>query len=150
MSSPSTTRVPARSLPLKVASTPVDEDGNEEDAVEIRDRSGSTNDGTPEEAHDPIGDVVLMTPNVGLSTTHSELRTGTHGFARIFPPSARQKAVSAGTSLATMITDERKRRQLPMSSLDKGRILDSTPRELRERFAVAEDTLSLHLKSALL
>ena len=37
-----------------------------------------------------------------------------------------------------------------MSSLDKGRILDSTPRELRERFAVAEDTLSLHLKSALL
>ena len=109
MSSPSTTRILARRLPLKVASTPVDEDGDEEDAVEIRDRSGGTNDGTPEEAHDPIGDVVLMTPNLGLSTMYSELRTGTHGFARIFPPSARQKAVSAGTSLRTTIKDERER-----------------------------------------
>ena len=72
LSSPSTTRVPARRLPLKVASTPVDEDGDEEDAVEIRDGSGGTNDGTPEEAHDPIGDIVLMTPNVGLSTIYSE------------------------------------------------------------------------------
>ena len=46
--------------PLKVTSTPVDEDGDEEDAVEVRDRSGSANDGTPKEAHSPIGDVVLV------------------------------------------------------------------------------------------
>ena len=37
-----------------------------------------------------------------------------------------------------------------MSGLDEGRILDGTPRKLREGFAIFEDTLSLHLESALL
>ena len=37
-----------------------------------------------------------------------------------------------------------------MSGLDEGRVLDSTTGELRESFAVVKDTLSLHLKSALL
>jgi len=97
--------------PLKVTSTPVDEDGDEEDTVKVRNRSSSANDSAPKETHDPVGDVV--------------------GFARIPPPSAGQKAVS-------------------MSGLNKGRVLDGTPRELRESLAVAEDALSLHLKSTLL
>ena len=37
-----------------------------------------------------------------------------------------------------------------MSRLNKGRVLDGTPGELRESLAVFEDALSLHLKSALL
>lgn len=37
-----------------------------------------------------------------------------------------------------------------MSGLNEGRILDGTPRELRESFTIVEDTLSLHLESALL
>jgi hypothetical protein len=37
-----------------------------------------------------------------------------------------------------------------MGGLNKGRVLDGAPRELRESFAVAEDALSLHLESALL
>lgn len=37
-----------------------------------------------------------------------------------------------------------------MSGLNKGGVLDGTPRELRESLAVFEDALSLHLKSALL
>jgi len=107
--------IPIRSVllraPLKVASTPVDEDGDEEDAVEVRDGSSSADDSAPEEAHSPVGDVI--------------------GFARVLPPSAGQKAVS-------------------VSGLNKGRILDGAPRELRESLAVVEDALSLHLKSALL
>ena len=34
-------------LPLKVTSTPMDEDGDEEDAVEVRDRGGGADDSTP-------------------------------------------------------------------------------------------------------
>jgi len=37
-----------------------------------------------------------------------------------------------------------------MSGLNEGRILDGTPRKLRESFAIVEDALGLHLKSALL
>ena len=68
LSSPSTTSVPARRRPLKVASTPVDEDGDEEDAVKVRDRSSGADDSTPEEAHGPIGDVVLVMSNVNRAT----------------------------------------------------------------------------------
>jgi hypothetical protein len=46
-------------LPLEVTSTPVDEDSDKEDAVEIRNRGGGADDSTPEEAHSPVGDVVL-------------------------------------------------------------------------------------------
>lgn len=49
-----------QSLPLKVTSTPVDEDSDEEDAIEIRDRSSGANNSAPEEAHGPVGDVVLV------------------------------------------------------------------------------------------
>jgi len=97
--------------PLKVTSAPVDKNGDEEDAIEVRDRSGGADDSTPEEAHSPVGNVVR--------------------FARVLPPSARQKAVS-------------------MSGLDKGRVLDDTPWELRECLAVVEDALGLHLESTLL
>ena len=38
----------------------MDEDGDEEYAIEVRDRSSSADDSTPEEAHSPVGDVVLM------------------------------------------------------------------------------------------
>ena len=37
-----------------------------------------------------------------------------------------------------------------MSGLDKGRVLDGTSWKLRKSFAIFEDTLSLHLESALL
>jgi hypothetical protein len=37
-----------------------------------------------------------------------------------------------------------------MSGLNEGGVLDGTPWKLRESFAIVEDTLSLHLKSALL
>ena len=37
-----------------------------------------------------------------------------------------------------------------MSGLNEGRILDGAPRKLRESSAIFEDTLSLHLESALL
>jgi len=37
-----------------------------------------------------------------------------------------------------------------MSCLNKGRVLDDTPWELRESLAVVKDTLGLHLESALL
>jgi len=47
-------------LPLEVTSTSVDEDGDEEYAIEVRDRSGSADDSTPEEAHSPVGNVVLV------------------------------------------------------------------------------------------
>jgi len=97
--------------PLEVTSTPVDKNGDEEDAVEVRDGSSGADDSAPEEAHSPVGDVV--------------------GFARVLPPSTCQKTVS-------------------VSGLDKGRVLNSATGELRESFAVLEDTLSLHLKSALL
>ena len=42
----------------------MDENSYEEDAVKVRDRTSGTDDGTPEEAHRPIRDVVLMTKNV--------------------------------------------------------------------------------------
>lgn len=51
-------------LPFKVASTPVDEDGDKEYAVEVRNGSSGANDGAPEEAHNPVGDVVLVRSNV--------------------------------------------------------------------------------------
>jgi hypothetical protein len=37
-----------------------------------------------------------------------------------------------------------------MSGLDKGRVLDNTPWELRECLAVVKDALGLHLESTLL
>ena len=37
-----------------------------------------------------------------------------------------------------------------MSGLDKGRVLDGTAWKLGESLAIVEDTLSLHLESALL
>lgn len=42
----------------------MDKNGDEEDAVEVRDGSSGTDDSTPEEAHSPVGDVVLVTPSV--------------------------------------------------------------------------------------
>ena len=42
----------------------MDENGDEEDAIKVRDRSSGTNDSAPEEAHGPIGDVVLVISNV--------------------------------------------------------------------------------------
>ena len=50
-------------IPLEVASTSVNENGDEEDAIEVRDRSSGADDSTPEEAHNPIGDVVLSVSN---------------------------------------------------------------------------------------
>ena len=50
--------------PLEVTPTPVDEDSDEEDAVEVRYGSGGADDSTPEEAHRPVGDVVLAEPSV--------------------------------------------------------------------------------------
>jgi len=42
----------------------VDEDGDEKDAIEVGDRSSSADDSTPEEAHSPVGDIVLVMSNV--------------------------------------------------------------------------------------
>jgi hypothetical protein len=45
--------------PFKVTSTAVNENGYEEDRVEVRDGGGEANDGAPEEGHNPISGVVL-------------------------------------------------------------------------------------------
>jgi hypothetical protein len=42
----------------------VNKDGDEEDAIEVRNRSGSADDSAPEEAHDPVGDVVLVMSSI--------------------------------------------------------------------------------------
>jgi hypothetical protein len=45
--------------PLEVTANTVDEDSNEEYAVEVWDERRRADNGAPEEAHSPIGDVVL-------------------------------------------------------------------------------------------
>lgn len=37
----------------------MDKDGDEEQAVEVRDERRCADDGSPEETHGPIGDIVL-------------------------------------------------------------------------------------------
>ena len=46
-------------VPLEIARRTVDEYGDEENTVEIRDRRRSTDDKAPAEAHDPVGYIVL-------------------------------------------------------------------------------------------
>ena len=46
-------------VPFKVTSTSVNENGDEEDRIEIGNRCGKTDDGTPCEAHDPVRNVIL-------------------------------------------------------------------------------------------
>ena len=46
--------------PFKVAPAAVNEDGDEEHRVEVRDGRGRADDETPRQALHPIGDVVLQ------------------------------------------------------------------------------------------
>lgn len=48
---------------LKVASTAMDEDGDEEDGVEVGNDGCTSDHCTPAEAHGPVGDVVLRKRN---------------------------------------------------------------------------------------
>lgn len=108
LGSTSTRRDTDQCLPLEVTSTPVDQDSDEEDAIEVRDGSSGTNDSAPEEAHNPVGDVILVTPNVSR-VQRAAGPTETHGFARVPPPPACQKAVSADITLGTTMTGGRER-----------------------------------------
>lgn len=65
----------------------MDENGDEEDTVEVRDRSGGADDNTPEEAHGPVGNVVLVTKNVRRAR-YSGLPAQTYRFSRVPPPPA--------------------------------------------------------------
>ena len=90
----------------------MDEDGDEEDAVKVRDRSSGANDSTPQETHNPVGDVILVVSNVSR-VIYDALRTKTYGFSRVLPPSARQKAVSARHDLRIIITTRKKKDSYP-------------------------------------
>jgi len=48
---------------LEVASTVMDEHGDEEDGVEVGNDCRASDDSTPAEAHGPVGDVVLRKTN---------------------------------------------------------------------------------------
>jgi len=61
-------------LPLKIACAPVQECDNKEHGIEIGDDAGSTNDSTPSQTHEPVGDIV--------------------GLAAIFPPTAGEETIA--------------------------------------------------------
>lgn len=127
----------------------MDENGDEEDAIEVWNRGSGADDSAPEETHGPVGNVVLVRSCMSLAQRKAR-QSKTHGFTRVFPPPTSQKAVSADIASGTMITDGGKRVYLPMGCLDESRVLDGTPGKLRESLAVVEDALSLHFESALL
>lgn len=52
--------------PLEVAPAAVDEDGDEEHGVEVRDRGARALREAPGERHDPVGDVVLRGKETGV------------------------------------------------------------------------------------
>lgn len=47
--------------PFKVASTPMNENSDEEQGVEIWDGSGEAHDSAPSETHSPVGNIILFT-----------------------------------------------------------------------------------------
>jgi len=124
----------------------MNENCDEEDGIEIRDNGCPTDDHTPTEGHDPIGNVVLVGSQDTFMRGNAQQKT--YRFARVSPPTTNQQAVAA-YDLRRHI----KREQLvnlPMGSLDELWILQGTPGQLRERVAERGNTLSLHFEAALL
>ena len=56
----------------------MNEDGDKEDGIKVRDRSRGADDSTPQDAHNPVGDVVLGVLNVSRAmygvATNRDLR----------------------------------------------------------------------------
>jgi len=113
--------------PLKVTPTPMYQYGDEKHGVEVRNYGCWSNDRTPGKTHSPVGNIIRL--------------------ARISPPTTREQTISARPVSIQVLWYET---NIPMSSLDVGRIFDSVPRDLRESRAEGADALSLHLEVTLL
>jgi len=96
----------------------VDEDGDKEDAVKVRDGSGGADDSAPQEAHNPVGDVVLVVSNVnqaiyGVATDRdlrafestSTIRLSKDGFCR---HDFKSTVTAGGRKIATHGLSERR------------------------------------------
>lgn len=70
----------------------MNENGDEENRIEIWDDSCSTDDHTPAEGHNPVGDVVLEGYQNTFMQGNAQLET--YRFARIPPPTTNQEAVA--------------------------------------------------------
>lgn len=84
----------------------MEENSDEEHRVEIRDDSGSTNDSTPCQTHDPVSDIVWL--------------------ARVSPPAASEETVTGRRNQSQRKVESKG--FLPMCSLDKGRVFDYATR----------------------
>lgn len=131
---------------FKVTTTAMNENCDEEDRIVIRDDCCPTNDHTPTEGHDPVGDVVLVGSQDTFMQGNAQHKT--YRFARVPPPTANQQAVAA-YNLRWHIEREQLV-NLPVGSLDEFWILQGTPGQLRERVAERGNTLSVHFEAALL
>jgi len=93
---------------FKVTAATMDEDDNEEDRVEVGDGGGSSNDGTPHEGHDPVGDVV--------------------GFARPCPPAGGKEAVTMrGLNVGWVLDDATRKLREGLAELGNALALHLEP-----------------------